>query len=271
VDDTELLRIYDDQVRKRTLEHLPHTWTAQVDGPLLRCLIGLEGREGFATLIDDATDLSEEQLASLVARTVAYYAERGVAFEWKTYDHERADLRPLLVAAGATPEPHEALVLGDVAALAVPTELPDGLTIRRVTAAGDMQRIAELEEQVWGDNRAWLAAELAERAQGENPVYVYVVEDGDLAVSAGWMEPLPGTPVAGLWGGSTLAPYRGRGCYRALVAERARLAQHLGYALLQVDASDDSRPILVRLGLRVVGGTVPYQFPATPVHRPAAA
>lgn len=31
-----------------------------------------------------------------------------------------------------------------------------------------------------------------------------------------------------------------------------------GYPLLQVDASNDSRPILERLGLHAVGGTVPY-------------
>lgn len=31
-----------------------------------------------------------------------------------------------------------------------------------------------------------------------------------------------------------------------------------GYTILLVDASDDSRPILERLGLHVVGGTTPY-------------
>jgi GNAT superfamily N-acetyltransferase len=261
VDDTELLRIYDEQVRGTFLKHLPRTWTAHPDGPLVRCLMGRESREGFATLTRDVPELSHDELSALVDRTVAFYNERGVAFEWKTYDHERADLRPLLASAGAVPEPHEALVLGDVAALAAPTVLPDGLTIRRITTPADMQRMAAMEEQVWGDDRSWLAADLAERADGDDPTYVFVVEDGDLVVSAGWLEPVPGTPVAGLWGGSTLAAYRGRGVYRALVAERARLAQRLGYSLLQVDASDDSRPILVRLGLRVVGGTVPYKFP----------
>jgi hypothetical protein len=37
-----------------------------------------------------------------------------------------------------------------------------------------------------------------------------------------------------------------------------------GYRILQVDASDESRPILERLGLHVVGGTTPYLW------RPAA-
>jgi hypothetical protein len=85
-----------------------------------------------------------------------------------------------------------------------------------------------------------------------------MVEDGDLVVSAAWLTPFAGTRVAGLWGGSTLAAYRGRGIYRALVARRAQLAVADGFTLLQVDASDDSRPILERLGLSVVGGTTPY-------------
>jgi hypothetical protein len=268
VDETELLRIYDEQVRGQYLEHLPRTWTAERDGPLARCLMGGGGREGFATLTRDVSDLPRDELASLVDRTVTFYAERGVAFEWKTYDHERADLRPLLVAAGAVAEPHEALILGEVSALAVPTVLPQGLTARRITSENDMRRMAAMEEQVWGEERSWLAEDLARRAGGDDPTtYVFVIEDGDLVVSAGWMELLPGTPVAGLWGGSTLEAYRGRGSYRALVAERARLAQQLGYSLLQVDASDDSRPILIRLGLRVVGGTVPYKFPALAASR----
>jgi hypothetical protein len=77
-------------------------------------------------------------------------------------------------------------------------------------------------------------------------------------VSSAWLTPTVGTRFAGLWGGSTLVDYRGRGIYRALVARRARDAVAAGYTLLQVDASDDSRPILERLGLHVVGGTTPY-------------
>ena len=46
----------------------------------------------------------------------------------------------------------------------------------------------------------------------------------------------------------------------------------LGYSLLQVDASADSCPILLRLGLRVVGGTVPYvTTPTATGSAPAAA
>jgi hypothetical protein len=81
-------------------------------------------------------------------------------------------------------------------------------------------------------------------------------------VSAGWVRYVGGTEFATLWGGSTLAGWRGRGCYTALVRFRARLAIERGYRFLQVDASDDSRPILVRAGFVEVTTTTPYVHPA---------
>ena len=74
----------------------------------------------------------------------------------------------------------------------------------------------------------------------------------------------PGTDFAGLWGGSTLPAWRGRGIYRALVARRAQLAVGHGYRFLQVDASDDSRPILERLGFVAVTTTTPYVWTPPP-------
>jgi hypothetical protein len=106
-----------------------------------------------------------------------------------------------------------------------------------------------------------MADDLASRLTAAEPIHVFVADDtetGRPVVSAAWLAPMAGTRVAGMWGGSTLAAYRGRGIYRALVAVRARRALELGYPILQVDASDDSRPILERLGLHVVGGTRPY-------------
>ena len=44
----------------------------------------------------------------------------------------------------------------------------------------------------------------------------------------------------------TLAGWRGRGIYRALVARRAQYAVRVGARYLQVDASSDSAPILQR-------------------------
>jgi GNAT superfamily N-acetyltransferase len=251
----ELLDLYDREVRGSLRDRLPDGWTSKQDGPLTRCVTP---RDGFAMFTDDASLLTTGELEALVERTFAFYAEHALRFEWKTFDHDRGDLPPLLERHGAHPEPREALALGESAVLAGEVPLPDGLTMRPVVARADLERIAALESEVWGEDWAWLADDLEVRLAEPEPAEVLVVEDGDLVVSAAWLVPLAGTSVAGLWGGSTLADYRGRGIYRALVAHRARRAVEWGYSTLQVDASDDSRPILERLGLSVVGGTTPY-------------
>jgi hypothetical protein len=77
-------------------------------------------------------------------------------------------------------------------------------------------------------------------------------------VSAAWLVYNPGTELAGLWGGSTLPGWRGRGVYRLLISRRAQLAAQGDMKYLQVDASADSRPILERLGCVSITTTTPY-------------
>jgi GNAT superfamily N-acetyltransferase len=257
----ELLDVYDREVRGSFPNRLPHTWVGEQDGPLTRCLTP---RGGFAMLTADPSHLTAGDLAALVARTFTFYDNHNRGFEWKTFDHDRGDLRPLLAEHGARPEPSEALVLGDASALAAVVNPPAGLTLRAVTSRADLERVAALESEVWAQDWSWLADDLEARLGGTEPVEILLVQDGNLAVSAAWLVPLVGTQVAGLWGGSTLAAYRGRGIYRALVSRRARIAIERGYATLQVDASDHSRPLLERLGLHVVGRTVPYVTTRTP-------
>jgi GNAT superfamily N-acetyltransferase len=76
----------------------------------------------------------------------------------------------------------------------------------------------------------------------------------------GWLEIRPGSQFAGLWGGATLAEWRGRGIYRALVARRAQLAAARGVRYLQVDASSDSSPILQRLGFQPLANHHPLRL-----------
>ncbi len=257
----DLLALYDREVRAPFLEHLPAGWVGSQDGPVARALFP---RSGMAMLVRPADDLPSNDLQALVERTVRYFADAGHPFEWKTFDHDTVDLPALLRAAGGVPGPHEALVLGTASRLATEPVLPPGLVMREVTEVVDLERIAALQSSVWNEDWSWLVDDLEARlTDPTQPARIFVVEDPEAAnrmVSAAWLVPLLGTRVAGLWGGSTEAEYRGRGIYRALVARRAQLAVELGFTVLQVDASDDSRPILEHLGLQVVGGTTPYRI-----------
>jgi GNAT superfamily N-acetyltransferase len=138
--------------------------------------------------------------------------------------------------------------------------LPEGVSLREVSDRADLDRIARLQEQVWGDDdHAWLAASLeSEHAAGPDALSIFVAEAGEEVVSAAWVRFERRTEFATLWGGATLEAWRGRGIYRALVAHRANLAADRGLRYLEVDASDDSRPILERLGFVALTSTTPY-------------
>ena len=97
-------------------------------------------------------------------------------------------------------------------------------------------------------------------------IVVLVAEADGRVISAAWLVFNPGTDFAGLWGGSTVRAWRGHGIYRAPVARRAQLACARGVRYLQVAASDDSKPILLKLGFHAVTTTTPYVWtPSTTV------
>ena len=195
-----------------------------------------------------------------MARQVRVFAKRGEPFEWKLHAHDRpADLAERLRAAGFVPEATETVVIAQVAEVAAEPRLPEGVRLREVSDRADLDRIATMEEAIWGDDRRWLADSLAaERAVDPDALTIVVAEAADTVVCAAWVRFARGTEFATLWGGGTLPEWRCRGIYRAVVAYRASLAAQRGFRYLQVDASDDSRPILERLGFVAVTTTTPY-------------
>ncbi|MYQ48476.1 GNAT family N-acetyltransferase [Streptomyces sp. SID4985] len=250
----ELRATYDAQLRGVT----PPGGSARIerDGPLTR-VVGWH--RGFVTGPRDLGVYGTE-LDALIARQRDFYAARGEAVEWKTRAHDLpTDLTDRLAAAGFVAEDSETVLVGRSSDLAADPVLPDGVTLRQVAARPDLQRIAAMESAVWGEDWSWLADDLAARIENapDNTV-VLVAEAGTEVVCAAWLVFKDGIDFAGLWGGSTLKEWRGRGIYRAMVAHRAQLAAARGVPYLYVDASADSAPILNRLGLHAVTTTTPY-------------
>ncbi|MER6313322.1 GNAT family N-acetyltransferase [Streptomyces sp. NPDC001581] len=212
------------------------------------------------------SDLDEESADAEIAAQVAFFAGRGCAeFEWKLYDHDGpADLGARLRAAGFVPEPPETLMVGRAADLArLPVEPPEGITLRVVTDEAGVDLMMEVHAGAFGTERPRIREYLLDQLRNEpESIAAVLAMAGDTPVSAARMEMRPGTAFAGLWGGGTVPQWRGRGIYRLLVAHRARIAAERGIPYLQVDASDDSRPILERLGFGVLGVTVPYLWTA---------
>lgn len=98
----------------------------------------------------------------------------------------------------------------------------------------------------------------SEREVDPGALAIVVAEAGPTVACAAWIRFERDTEFATLWGGATLPEWRRRGIYRATVAYRARLAAGRGHRYLETDASDDSRPILERLGFTAVTTTTPY-------------
>lgn len=262
-----LLHAYDAQLRAHVHDRLPGSVQVERDGPLLRT-VGFGGR-GYVEYRDLA-GLDGAELDALIARQVQVFAGRGERFEWKLHGHDRpADLPDRLRAAGFVPEETETVVIGRVDAVAAEPSLPEGVVIREVSERGDFARIARLEEAVWNEDHSWLDALAEEREADPEGLRIFVAEAGDLDVSAGWMRFPSGTEFVTFWGGGTLPAWRGRGIYRALVAHRAKLAAERGRRYVEVDASDDSRRILERLGFVPVTTTTPYVWSPSADPRPS--
>lgn len=139
--------------------------------------------------------------------------------------------------------------------------LPEGVRLRPVTDSAGVDLVADVHEQAFGTSSTRLRQRPLDRlTQKPEAVSMVVAMAGDLPMCSARMELNPGTEFAGLWGGGTVTAWRGRGIYRALVAHRARIAADLGYRYLQVDATDQSRPILQRLGFALLSTTTPYLY-----------
>ncbi len=262
-----LLSAYDEQLRGVLPDRLPAGLDAERDGPLVR-FVGSKGG-GFVEY-RDLGGLEGIDLDALIARQVRVFAKRVEEFEWKLHAHDRPpDLAQRLLAAGFVPEELETVVIAPVAKVAGEVRLPEGVSLREVIGRADLERIAALEQAIWQDDRGWLVDNLdAEQAVDPDALTIVVAEAGDAVVCAGWVRFARATEFATLWGGGTLPAWRGCGIYRAIVAYRANLAAARGVRYLEVDASDESRPILERLGFVAVTTTTPYIWSPPP---PAAA
>jgi ribosomal protein S18 acetylase RimI-like enzyme len=209
------------------------------------------------------SDLDEESADRVVAEQLRWLASpegRGRELEWKLYAHDRpADLGERLRAAGFVPGEPETLMVAEVAALPTEVRPPAGVRLEPVADAAGVALLGRAHELAFATSSARLRERLlGQLATAPENLRMVVAMAGDEPVCGARMELHPGTQFASLWGGGTAPRWRGRGIYRALIAHRTRIAAGLGIRYLQVDASEQSRPILERLGFVALSVTTPY-------------
>lgn len=176
--------------------------------------------------------------------------------EWKTRGHDRAPgLHEALLEHGFKPGEPESIMIGDARAL------PDGVTLRQVSEEPDVRAMLAMQDEVFGGSHGdEMLAPLMRRLARGDEIELWVAGADGRIVSAGRIEPVPGTGFAGIWGGATRPQWRGRGIYRALTAARARSALRMGKKYINSDSTEFSRPILERSGLVKVSTTTPYEW-----------
>lgn len=264
-DPAALLRAYDEQLRQET--EVPSAITVDRLGPLLLAsFLGGRGFITYQTLDADGSRATEETVRQLVEGALAHYEAMPeiTRVEWKTRGHDHAPgLHEALVSHGFVPDEPESIMIGEARLLAVDVDLPDGIAVRQVTDEDDVRAMHAMQVEVFGDDDEEAEAMLEQilhRLRTRDDMEMWVAEHDGRVVSAGRLEPVDGTEFAGIWGGSTLAEYRGRGIYRALTAARARSAMGHGKRYINSDSTEFSRPILERSGFRKVSTTTPYEW-----------
>ena len=213
------------------------------------------------------SDLNASDADEVIAAQVAFFGARGQEFEWKLYSYDGPrDLPDRLTAAGFVAEEPESLMIAaidEISDALSSAELPAGVRLVRATDEGGVDLLMRVRDLVFGEDGSDMRAELlTQLADAPETTDMVIAVAGDEPVSAARTDFLPGRQFAGLWGGGTLPQWRGRGIYRALVRIRADRAAERGYSHLTVDASDQSQPILERIGFERLAVTTPYNWSA---------
>jgi GNAT superfamily N-acetyltransferase len=195
---------------------------------------------------------SADRLPAVIAEVRSQAAERGVRLSWQLDVWNRAELEPVLLAHGLHLD-DEVTTLefeGDVEEPPVTgLELADGMadleTFRRHHAA-----VAEGFEGIGVTGKE---GEIRQRFAAAEAAGVRLVTALVFGEPAGGGSLVVEADGATLGGASVLPRFRHRGIYRALVAERTRLAAEQGAPLVITHARPPSRPILEWLGFAPIG------------------
>ena len=256
MDQEAVLAAFDEQIRRRP-ETDADTHVEREDG-IVRSVSAGDGWIGVTWC-----DLDPVSADAVVAAQIRRFAQLSLPWEWKHYSYDRpADLPERLLAAGFTPGPVEALLVAEIRGLVLDVPPPAGVQLLPVVDEQGVEAVVRVHDEVFGgDHSAMGRGLLHGLEQQPTAVAAVVAMAGQTAIAAGRMEFHIGTDFASLWGGGTLPGWRGRGVFRSVVAYRASLAAARGFRYLQVDASQDSRPILTRLGFVELATTTPFLHP----------
>lgn len=198
--------------------------------------------------------LEPERLDKVIQDQIDFFLQYDQPFTWRVFDHDLPpELPEKLIAHGFEPDDEpDAILALDLLGRDHSFSVPGNVDVRQLSEVSQLDDVVQVEQQVLGGDFNWLKQRLAVYLNTPDYLSVYVAYRAELPVSTGWVFFYPGSQFAGLFGGSTLAQYRGQGLYSAVLAARAQEALNRGRRFLVTGASDMSRPILLRRGFRQI-------------------
>ena len=205
-------------------------------------------------------EMNEQDIDAVITTEIDYFKKLQRSFEWKTYDLDQPqDMGERLVSQGFVAEQPESFMLLDLRSSLATCANTDAC-VEVMDRAGITDAIS-VQEAVWGgDLTDKLNRLVFTRQQNPENLTVYVIYQDDIPVSSAWIMYNDDSPFAGVWGGSTLPLYRGRGYYSALLNKRISDAKQRGMKYLCIDASEMSRSIVARHGFEFICYTTPYIY-----------
>jgi len=206
--------------------------------------------------------LAPRAAAARAQAIVAAFAAAGRPFSWwVTPGSCPSGLGAALRAAGLEPADGELAMAADLAAVPARLELPPGLEIQRVRAAGQLRDFAGIiaASMAPPDPVVLDFYRLAEAAllQPEAALWLYVgyldgrpVATAQLSVGGG---------VAGLYNIITLEPYRRRGIGSALTLRPLHDARAAGLPMAVLQATELGAQVYRRIGFAAFGEITEYK------------
>ncbi|MFZ0046555.1 MAG: GNAT family N-acetyltransferase [Streptosporangiaceae bacterium] len=194
---------------------------------------------------------------------------RETVYWWIRADTRPDDTEAVLQSRGAVLAETVQVLAHELADGLPGLSLADGPQPELVTDERTLRASHLVAAEVWDEHRertpAVIAGEVAglrEELAAWTSFQIVVFIDGEPAASGGCG--IVGE-VARLWGAGTRSRFRGRGAYRALLAERMRLAQEHGATLALVKGRvETSGPILRRAGFTAYGEERAYCLAVPP-------
>jgi len=208
------------------------------------------------------SDLDESTADQVITEQIDHFATIDQDFVWRVYEDDLpTDLSIRLASVGFEHVGTSELMIARVADTATEIALPDGVTLVRANDSSGIRQLIEVHAEVFDVDQTQLGRTLLAQlsvAPLLNELVVAVASG--TPVSSARVQFVPDCDFAGLWGGSTLPQWRGKGLFRAMVAYRARVAAERGYNFLYVIASSQSRPILEHLAFESFGSIATFRW-----------